>query len=87
MSKILQNPSILAAQRKEVAKSVVETLSKDKCDEKMESFMDNLLKKKKTKLSVTDPKLLLTRNWSDFFYTQILDYTINCIKDRFTQKD
>lgn len=46
MSKILQNPSILAAQRKEVAKSVVETLSKDKCDKKMESFMDNLLKKK-----------------------------------------
>ena len=37
-SKTLQNPSISAAQRQEIAHRVIETLSIDRCDEKIELF-------------------------------------------------
>ena len=52
-SKTLQNPSIPAAQGQGIAHLVIETLSKDRCDEKIELFWSNLMNKKKNKKNRT----------------------------------
>ena len=58
LSKTLQDPSISAAQGQEMVHLVIETLSKDRCDEKLELFWSNLMNKKPV-LIVADTKLPL----------------------------
>ena len=55
LSKTLQNLSISAAQRKEIVHLVIETLSKDRCDEKFELFWSNLMNKK-TRIRCSGPE-------------------------------
>ena len=47
LSKTLQNPSISATQGQEIAHLVIETLPKDRCNDKIKLFCSNLLNKKK----------------------------------------
>ena len=56
LSKTLKNLSISAAQGQEIAHLVIETLSKDIYNEKLDLFWCNLMNKK-TELDVADPKL------------------------------
>ena len=56
LSKTLKNLSISAAQVQEIAHVVIETLSKDRCNEKLNLFWCSLMNKK-TELDVADPKL------------------------------
>ena len=56
LSKTLKNLSISAAQVQEIAHVVIETLSKDRCNEKLNLFWRSLMNKK-TELDVADPKL------------------------------
>ena len=67
-SKTLQNPSISAAQGQEIAHLVIETLWKDRCDEKFELFWSNLINKK-TELDLADPKLPRTIKLPDFHHS------------------
>ena len=64
LSKTLQNPSISPAQGQEIAHLVIETFSKDRCDEKFELFWSNLMNQK-IKLDVADPRLPHKRNLLD----------------------
>ena len=56
LSKTLKNLSISAAQVQEIAHVVIETLSKDRCNENLNLFWCSLMNKK-TELDVADPKL------------------------------
>ena len=67
-SKTLQNPSISAAQGQEIANLLIETLWKDRCDEKFELFWSNLMNKK-TELDLADPKLPRTIKLPDFHHS------------------
>ena len=58
LSKTLQNSSISAAEGQEMAHLVIETLTKDRSDEKLELFWPNLMNKKPV-LNVADTKLPL----------------------------
>ena len=64
LNKTLQYPSISAAQGQEIAHLEIETLRKDRCDEKFELFWSNLMNKE-TELVVADPKLPRKRKLTD----------------------
>ena len=65
LSRTLQNPALSAAQGQEVAKMVVDTLAKDRCEERYDLFWKSVIKIK-DRLDVDEPILPRKRKIVDY---------------------